>query len=145
MELLDRQRDGVVEALVAPRIGRRQLAMDRTHDAPRQARAQVAAVCADFPSEMRDDAVLLTSELVSNAIKHGRGQVRLELEWDVDEVTVQVHDTGTNAITLGAEWDLAADRGRGLQLVAALATAWGVEHRADGAGKLVWFRLRRQR
>lgn len=135
----------MVETLVAPRVGRRQLSLDRTPDAPRLARAQVAAVCADFPAEMRDDAVLLTSELVSNAIKHGRGQISLDLEWDVDEVHVHVHDTGTKPIVMAPDWDLGAASGRGLQLVAALATAWGVEHRNDGRGKVVWFRLHRQR
>jgi anti-sigma regulatory factor (Ser/Thr protein kinase) len=98
-----------------------------------------AAVCAwDLPAD-RDTAVLLTSELVTNAITHqAGGTVIVVVTCRGSELRVDVHDT-----SCGAPEPVAAtadsETGRGLLLVASLATDWGF-YRTHG-GKAVYFTL----
>jgi PAS domain S-box-containing protein len=89
-------------------------------------------------------AVLLTSELVTNAIRHASGDLRLRVVRRPGGLRVEVHDREAGALPrlraqAGDESDVLAEGGRGLQFVAGLATRWGVETLA--AGKLVWFEL----
>ncbi|PJN13036.1 PAS domain S-box protein [Streptomyces sp. CB01635] len=96
-----------------------------------------------FP-DIIDDAVVLTSELVTNAVVHaGTSAEVLCLRTD-DGVRIEVADRYPEreiplqqaAINMGSP-----DRegGRGLQLCAALATRWGVDY--TPTHKLVWFQL----
>ena len=87
-----------------------------------------------------DLALLLTSELVTNAVRYGRGLVTLSVRADPPSVRVVVHDSNPELPTLGPEADESAEGGRGLRLVDALATRWGAENR-PGDGKDVWFEL----
>jgi anti-sigma regulatory factor (Ser/Thr protein kinase) len=89
--------------------------------------------------ECRDDAALVVSELVTNAIVHGRTDVDLDLRIvDSTLLEVRVGDTGPG---LPAVATAAVDRvgGLGLRVVDQLSSGWGVES-AD-AGKVVWCRL----
>ncbi len=88
--------------------------------------------------EAVDTAELLVSELVTNAVVHGRSEVRLRVEVDEDAVRVEVGDDNSrHPVALRAE-DAALD-GRGMTIVEMLASAWGV---LDGAfGKIVWFEV----
>lgn len=78
---------------------------------------------------------LAVSELVSNALVHGTGQVHLRLSWDAARVRLEVGDEGARA---GGSPHLAARRfgGWGLRFVDRLAESWGSERR--GRGTLVW-------
>jgi len=80
--------------------------------------------------------VLLTSELMTNAIRHGEGVVRMVLRATDGRVRIEVHDAGAGMPGLRVG-QLTGDGlgGFGLHVVAALADAWGVEH---GAGTTVW-------
>jgi len=94
-------------------------------------------------------AKLLTSELVSNALIHSGGRVRLVVAVadGVLEIGVSAHDQQSIAfVKARIELLLAADHdatlsegGRGLLLVDSLAEEWGVVHPSNG--KQVWFRL----
>jgi len=86
----------------------------------------------------RDDALLLTSELVTNAVLHGRSEVCLEVERDAAVLRVTVVDENSRYPQPVVE-DLDALDGRGLALVASLARRWGVTDRP--MGKAVWFEL----
>ena len=110
----------------APRAARHFLA-DTLH------RWQVTAAVVDL-------ATLLTSELVTNAVRYGRGLVRLSIRTEPPAVRVEVHDDNPALPTLGPETDAAAEGGRGLRLVDALASRWGAEPH-PGNGKDVWFEI----
>jgi anti-sigma regulatory factor (Ser/Thr protein kinase) len=88
-----------------------------------------------------DVAVLLTSEIVTNAIRHGHPPVLVHAELRGLGLRVAVDDGGGRELVepvAHVRWD---DRGgRGLHLVEALAHQWGVLD--VPAGKQVWFELR---
>lgn len=90
--------------------------------------------------EQADDILLVTSELVTNAIEHGSGAVLLELGHDDHGLELSVYDGSSTPPVLRAG-DPVAARSRGLHLVEALATAWGTEPVAGG--KCVWARFAR--
>ncbi|HEV3381433.1 MAG TPA: SpoIIE family protein phosphatase [Trebonia sp.] len=96
-----------------------------------------------LPESATDDAVLLTSELVANAVQHAGTslEVGCRLAGDAVEVTVtDRHPSRTLPDELRpAGEDQLAERGRGLTLPGALASSWGVTY--SGAAKTVWFRL----
>ena len=87
---------------------------------------------------LRDTVALLTSELVTNALVHTDGPVTLELRRDGGTVRLRVTDADTRPprVHTGAGPDLEADGGRGMILVEALSSVWGVE--PSGSGKTVW-------
>jgi anti-sigma regulatory factor (Ser/Thr protein kinase) len=83
---------------------------------------------------------LLVSELVTNAVVHGVGPVRIVADFDGHRVRVEVHDRDPDHpqahVTAPTELD---EHGRGLQLVAMLADRWGSLRTGDG--KAVWVEL----
>ena len=83
-----------------------------------------------------DDATLLVSELVSNAIRHTDGKSTLTLQRLSGRVRITVHDTETRPPSPNLRVEPTATSGRGMHLVDALAAAWGVE--PTGSGKTVW-------
>jgi anti-sigma regulatory factor (Ser/Thr protein kinase) len=83
-------------------------------------------------------AVLLTSELVTNAIIHARTRVVVTLRVVGDSVRIAVVDESTERPYPRPQPDQLGG-GRGLMLVEALADSWGVS--AEGGGKSVWFEL----
>jgi len=103
------------------------------------ARARIAELCNGLPREACYDAQLLTSELVTNAIRHGAGIVTVAIECDETSVAVAVGDSGPE-MPLAPPVDVSAESGRGLRLVQAIAVSWGVKRTAD-QGKVVWFRI----
>jgi anti-sigma regulatory factor (Ser/Thr protein kinase) len=86
-------------------------------------------------------AVLLTSELVTNAIRHDRGghePIQLVITWAANELCVEVHDRSRAApVPVDAPPD--AEAGRGLMLLASLSKDWG--YRETAGGKAVYFTL----
>lgn len=94
------------------------------------------------------DAVMIASELAANAIRHAvpaatgvARAVPVELAWwhRADELTCVVTDASTDPPVL-APPDLGAESGRGLQIVDALAAAWGWTLLSD-TEKAVWAAL----
>lgn len=82
-----------------------------------------------------DSAVLIASELVTNAVLHARTSVTLRVEAQGPTVRIEVFDENPR-LPVMAPCPTNATSGRGLALVTALATAWGMENRRDG--KVVW-------
>jgi anti-sigma regulatory factor (Ser/Thr protein kinase) len=86
------------------------------------------------------DAVLVVSELFSNAIRHARPLPgpSVRVAWDVGNgaVEVAVSDGGGPTRPHQANATLSSLGGRGLDIVAYLSSKWGV--RADDEGLTVW-------
>lgn len=108
--------------------------------AVRTARGLVAQACADAATgpECAATAALLTSEVVTNALLHGRGRVRLQICADDLRVRVEVGDDDPRHPGAPAQRD-GAESGRGMLILDELAAAWGVSERTPG--KVVWFEL----
>lgn len=89
----------------------------------------------------RDDAALLVTELVANVVDHAHGEASLTLEMEVSDrwLRIVVAD-GSSIRPVVRELEHEQPRGRGLQLVKAIADRWGSEEHRDG--KRVWFELR---
>ncbi|MGE9809379.1 MULTISPECIES: ATP-binding protein [unclassified Janibacter] len=90
-----------------------------------------------------EEAEIVTSELLSNAIRHARplGDHAVRIRWKVkgDVVEVEVTDGGSTSTprpVSGAVWALS---GRGLRIVRSLAHEWGVSD--SGPGVTVWASL----
>ncbi|MEU1623473.1 PAS domain S-box protein [Streptomyces sp. NPDC005722] len=86
-----------------------------------------------------DAACLLASEVLTNAVRHAQGPLRLRLHRTEREITVEVTDHSTH-IPQRRPAELGDESGRGLLLVEALAAGWGTRPSSDG--KTVWFTLR---
>ncbi|ROS75259.1 SpoIIE family protein phosphatase [Cellulomonas sp. PhB143] len=91
-------------------------------------------------ARVRRDAMLLTSELVTNALRHGLPPVEISVRVDDARVRVAVSDASPEHPVV-RDPSPSESGGRGMQLVARFATRWGVVSRARG--KSVWFELRR--
>jgi anti-sigma regulatory factor (Ser/Thr protein kinase) len=87
------------------------------------------------------DAELLLSEICANAVRHTTStHLHLQVRTGPSlEISVRDQDPDGNPRPLHPGPD--QESGRGLTIVAALATAWGIRRAADG--KTVWFRLDR--
>ena len=91
-----------------------------------------------------DDAVLILSELLSNAYRHARPlnegrHVRASWSQDADgEITISVTDGGGPTRPRAGSPSVTVRGGRGLTIIGSLARAWGV-HDADPSGAVtVW-------
>ncbi|MGP3981969.1 ATP-binding protein [Streptomyces sp. KR80] len=98
-----------------------------------------------IPDETAETAVLLLSELVTNACKHARVSPGREI-WArcllvEDRMRVEVSDASGD-LPRPRQVSPEDESGRGLTLVAALANDWGAHSRPCGIGKTVWFELR---
>ena len=97
-----------------------------------------ATLIAWHVEQFTETAILLTSELVTNAVLHAGSGVVLQIARTTDGIRCEVTDRGPGRpeMRLARAEDLS---GRGLQLVDQLSRAWGVA--PDHGGKSVWFEL----
>ncbi|MBB4893728.1 anti-sigma regulatory factor (Ser/Thr protein kinase) [Streptomyces olivoverticillatus] len=88
-----------------------------------------------------DPAALAVTELLTNVHQHAEPEKRCTVEIDLvlDQLTVSVRDHDPRLPRIGAA-GTGSTHGRGLALVAAVTSSWGVQERQDG-GKVVWFTL----
>ncbi|BDM69120.1 hypothetical protein HEK616_26070 [Streptomyces nigrescens] len=87
-------------------------------------------------TEEMDVALLVVSELVTNAIAHTQGEVRLDLTLAADRLRIAVNDASPRAPVKPASVDWEATGGRGLLLVEAMSASWGSVPLSGG--KQVW-------
>jgi anti-sigma regulatory factor (Ser/Thr protein kinase) len=126
---------------------RAELLLPQATTSPRAAREfAIASGCTEHALAVLDDALLIITELVTNAVKHGAAPILLAIECEDDALRVRVRDgaTGPPQPRVASDDD---EGGRGLTLVELLTDAWGVEAVEDehGPGKAVWFQLRTSR
>lgn len=106
------------------------------------ARAHLRRHARRLPPAALEDALILTSELVTNAIRHGRPAVTLAVALEPSALTVVVTDTSPLLPTLAPSPPPPdSPGGRGLVIVDALADQWGIAPHPANPGKAVWFAL----
>ncbi|MCO6009197.1 ATP-binding protein [Actinoallomurus purpureus] len=91
----------------------------------------------------RDTAELLVSELVTNAVRHGDGQIHLTMCAQDDRLRFEVDDEAPGSVPKIRPAGDNDEGGRGLHLVGLLSSRWGVTPTATG--KIVWFELQTRR
>ncbi|MFD4510359.1 SpoIIE family protein phosphatase [Streptomyces sp. NPDC058457] len=134
-----------VTLLLARMAGRRSRDTATWHlpardDTPARARSLTAPLLRRWHigEQVRDNALLVISELVTNAVRFGTGPVTVRLVRAGSRLTCEVGDTG-NGRPRPHQGDLLEDTGRGLHVVHKLTTRWGV--RWTDTGKAVWAEL----
>ncbi|MFF9570129.1 ATP-binding protein [Streptomyces sp. NPDC014685] len=98
----------------------------------------------DYP--VNETLTLIAAELTSNAVRHGHVPGRdfyLRLTAAPEALRIEVTDTRTEQVPPSSVHEAPGDAesGRGLLLVARLATHWGTDPRPSAPGKTVWAEL----
>ena len=111
---------------------------------PEEARRFLSKALERFNVEVDEDAAhLLTSEIASNAVRHGKEPIDVSISVEEQGLRVSIFDHGSgfdpNELRLDQGFSPDPESGRGLQMVRNLSSDWGVEPREDGTA--VWFRL----
>ena len=104
----------------------------------RDAREFVADVLRGADPNVVDAAVLMVSELATNAVVHTQSAFGIGVDRRDHEVRISVTDHGEGTPYLRKASSTDAD-GRGLSIVAAFAVEWGVDQDRDS--KTVWFTI----
>jgi anti-sigma regulatory factor (Ser/Thr protein kinase) len=126
---------------VAPANTADAVGLPGTLEAPRLARAWLKPRLSDVPSDVVNDALMITSELVTNAVVHGRSEVHVSLRRTAPALWVAVADADPTMPVLSAQLGATQVSGRGMFIVNRLADSWGVDLHDATPGKTVWFRL----
>ena len=109
------------------------------------ARDIVRAAATGMAARTVDDAVLLTSEVVTNAVRHGGDHIRLGTAVSRGCLTVRLHDDGPPFVPGKLELRPVEEAsGRGLHMVELVSLGWGLCDDPGGAGKTVWFQVGEQ-
>jgi Histidine kinase-like ATPase domain len=136
--------DAIDQTLNHPVWLHQELELAPSPTAPAAARRFVRALCTswdllladdpDDPAERAwladrvDQAVLVTSELVTNAVIHAQSELRVLVELHGTQLHLAVQDASPHLLRLVTAPDLLEEGGRGLLLVESLATSWQVQH-----------------
>jgi signal transduction histidine kinase len=120
-------------------VRRIELAPERA--SARRARTFTVQTCDRWalPTSVRNAAVDIASELVSNAAAHGSGPVVLAIERGAGNLLVRAWDDGPGTPRVLPYRPGLSDKGLGLRLVKQLSTHWGAA--VDDGGKWVWARI----
>jgi hypothetical protein len=134
--------DTIASAMLAPpaELRHRRVRLELGPGAAAHACGHVRAAIAAWAVPVNPAvAILLTSDLVINAVTNGAGDtITLGIRWSSGQFRVEVHD----ASVTGDSWetpDADADAERGLLLAAAMAVDWG--HYRTPAGRAVYYVL----
>lgn len=115
-------------------------------DAVTAARHRLRASLDDLgvPQGVGDDAEIVSSELLGNAVRYARGIAggMLLLGWQVSagQLLIQVTDGGSGGVVESRDVDTGAVHGRGLHIVERLSARWGVTDHVGGL-RTVWAEL----
>ncbi len=116
----------------------RQYIVDAT--TPRLARTAARETFDDWGlARFADEVLLVLSELVTNAVRYGRGPIDITLGHAESRLLVAVRDRGTGAMPKPRQADANDENGRGMFIINTLSQRWGWA--ADDEGKTVWAEL----
>jgi anti-sigma regulatory factor (Ser/Thr protein kinase) len=131
--------DAVLDPVRPPALEARLVLPDETRSVS-TARTFVTELLTEWDLDTLVDACsLVVSELVANAVLHVPGACALEVTHQADVLRVAVADSGPGMPDLKVLGP-SEETGRGLHIVTAFSSAWGVDPLDDG-GKLVWAEL----
>jgi len=97
---------------------------------------------AGFESDTIDLAAIAASEIVTNAVVHGRGPISVRTVLDPSTLRVEVQDAAAD-LPHRVDADADHDGGRGLSIVDAFSLEWGCTVVRGATGKSVWFTMQR--
>jgi anti-sigma regulatory factor (Ser/Thr protein kinase) len=100
-------------------------------EAPSRARAVVGEALVSLSAKVREDATLLVSELITNAVRHApassdRPEVELRIRNERDRIRIVVADPGVGFVPSPRSPAVVDGSGWGLYLVDRIADRWGV-------------------
>jgi anti-sigma regulatory factor (Ser/Thr protein kinase) len=95
----------------------------------------------EVSDQVIDEASLLTTELMSNAVQHGSGVLNLEIAVHDGLLRVGVHDEAAELPVERPATSVSREGGRGIWLVQSIARDWGSDASGEEPGKTVWFEL----
>jgi anti-sigma regulatory factor (Ser/Thr protein kinase) len=101
----------------------------------------VAETLSDVPEDIRESAVLMMSELATNAVVHALTGFEVCIERSSTQVRVEVADVGEGEPRLRSP-SSSEPHGRGLRIVEELSDEWGMVETGDHSGKTVWYVVR---
>jgi anti-sigma regulatory factor (Ser/Thr protein kinase) len=116
-------------------MSRRTLSLPTDARAATQARRALAPLVGDLVPERRADVLLMATELVTNAFRHGSPPITLVVDREGDRLRIEVEDAGAGRPI--REPEPGPSGGWGLLLVEQSADRWGV---LDGSTN-VWFEI----
>lgn len=124
---------------VVERDGALEITLPADLSSVRTARRYVHERWTQLDQDTLGDVELIISELVANAVRHGRPDIVFRARLDPFAVDIAVLDHGerlppTRPVPVSDR----ADSGRGLTIVDRLSRAWGVEPHRGRPGKTVW-------
>lgn len=109
--------------------------------APGQARHAIATFLdRAHLSTITDDAQLLATELVTNAVRHARGPIDVRAYVRDGFLRMEVWDHDPDAAPAARTADSDDEDGRGLDIVEKVSSRWG--WRSSNGAKVVWIDLR---
>jgi len=143
--LKDAELDYLVDLLQSvgqPRQAHSEMDLPHALSSAALARKFVRATVTDWNlTGLLDDALLVVSELAANAVTHANSSLRIRLSLKESALRIDVIDKGAGTPEPQPS-SITAEHGRGLHLVSALTSAWGLEA-MPGGGKVVWAELTR--
>jgi anti-sigma regulatory factor (Ser/Thr protein kinase) len=116
----------------------RQFGRDRTSAAA--GRQFVCDATADLPEEIREQIVLMVSELATNSLVHAATGFEIRIDRSDSRLRIEVTDVGGGQPALRSPGSR-EPHGRGLQIVKALSDRWGTSETSEQVGKTVWFEI----
>jgi anti-sigma regulatory factor (Ser/Thr protein kinase) len=118
--------------------------LPHTARAPAEARRHLHQLGVGWPPQVLDAALLAVSEAVTNAVRHGVGEIELCVAVGDGRIRIEVGDDGPEQPERRPPTgDGLGEGGRGLYLLDALTAQWGTELRTDRPGKTVWMEIPR--
>jgi anti-sigma regulatory factor (Ser/Thr protein kinase) len=137
-----RLRGHMPDMAVRRRLEQRRVSVSLPTDdtAPAKARRSARSVLDQWDLDhLRDTLLVVVSELVTNAVRHGRPPVRMSFRYVDDRLTVGVHDSQPPTTASATDPGPEAESGRGLFIVSALGSITG--SRDESNGKVIWVEL----
>lgn len=116
--------------------------MEPSEEGVSKARHRILTVVREWGVSLSDEALsdlaLMSSELVTNAVRHTGASCAVVVRWTGARLRVEVTDTDSREPKVG-DGAVGAESGRGLLLVESIAADWGSAQVL--AGKTVWFEI----